>query len=312
MNYILGTQHMTNETIPIIKDMGMNQVKITDTDPCFLDIIDIPQFEYIFIWFRSRAPNFTNCFTPDESDSEYNAVYNFVCDMLHKYNGTRKHFYLGNRKGDYDILDFMDTTQNANSEKINKVINWVNIRQKAVSDARKHINSTVKFYYYLELNRVVDAYNLKLSRIVNHVLPFVTIDYVSYSSHESQEYSLELCKTLIEYIKTNMKCTTDYPVTTASRIFIGDFGTTPTSNDSKHAIDNLMVYLKYLKLGMPFILYSDRGMWLNRKSKLYYSLVEYHIMANEYLGYLGSLTECEFRDNVAIPTIESLIKKLRS
>jgi len=152
MNYILGTQQIGGkyqftdnllEQINIVENMGMNQVKISDTDPCFLDIIDIPQFTRIFMLFRSREQNFIKIFGQQDEKTEYNAVYNFVTEILKKYNGTQKHFYLGNSKGDFYILNFMDTTQNANPEKISNMVRWVNIRQKAVSDARNNTLSSV-------------------------------------------------------------------------------------------------------------------------------------------------------------------------
>ena len=339
MNYILGTQeiggkyqftndHMAMEQSKIVQDMGINQVKIRDTDPCFLDIIDNPQFDYIFMWFRSNGQNFTKTFTLEDERKEYSIVYTFVSEMLTKYNGTNKQFFLGNWEGDWYILDFMDKTQNGNKEKILNMIKWVKIRQKAVSDARKNVISTVKFYYYLEINRVIDAYKLKMDRVVNKVLPYVQIDYVSYSSYDMQEQSLETCREIVEYIKQQMKCTTDYYYyPTTNRIFIGEFGIGSVRNnynDIKHAIDNLNIYLKYLKLGMPFIFYwavynnelmqdgTHKGLWLvndkNIKTKLYHSLVEYHSLAKKY----KYSTEVDFVNNFAIPTIENILSNLKA
>ena len=65
------------------------------------------------------------------------------------------------------------------------MIAWVNNRQKAVDDAKRDtLHREVQVYYYVEVNRVVDAMQGK-TRLTNDVLPKTDVDFVSYSSYDS-------------------------------------------------------------------------------------------------------------------------------
>ena len=71
---------------------------------------------------------------------------------------------------------------------VQRFVAWVYIRQKAVDDAKRETpHKRVDVYYYLEVNRVLEAMQGK-ARLTNRVLPRTSVDFVSYSSYDVSEF----------------------------------------------------------------------------------------------------------------------------
>ena len=80
----------------------------------------------------------------EESNYHYQEIYDLTCYLLKTYSGSNKTFLLGHWEGDWALLGKPYTPQRDPSEEsIKGMIEWLNIRQKAVDDAKNktsHIN----------------------------------------------------------------------------------------------------------------------------------------------------------------------------
>jgi hypothetical protein len=90
-------------------------------------------------------------------------------------------FFLGHWEGDWYLLPDRNPDNNPTQKSIDGMIDWLNIRQKAVDDARADAmkeNPSIKskVYHYTEVNRVRDAMINNKPRLVNEVLPHVDVD----------------------------------------------------------------------------------------------------------------------------------------
>ncbi|MEI7907408.1 MAG: hypothetical protein WCI84_08645, partial [Bacteroidota bacterium] len=124
-------------------------------------------------------------FTEQGSKEEYRQIYELTVYLLTHFNNSGKHFYLGVWESDYHLLGFALNPKEPTQLRINGFIEWMNVRQKAIEDARRTVpHENVEVYGYAEVVRYFDALEGK-SRVVNSVLPHIRVDLVSYSSYES-------------------------------------------------------------------------------------------------------------------------------
>lgn len=267
---VLGTQQIGNlyqfttdtalvEMAKVAKEIGLKVVKFRHNDAGADDVMDNLDFKYHFIWYRSEGSVFINGMGSKSKQAEYNFTYEYTKNLLLKYNGTDKEFYLGNWEGDWYLIPNMDPKLPADPIRIMGMIDWIKTRQSAVTNACKDFPSTVKVYYYVEMNRVVDAMEKGMPRLVNSVLPYVTVDYISLSSYDFQKTTLEYSQTVIDYIKTKFNCTTGKPDN--SKIIIGEFGIpliafkNSADPDKDYTAANVSIFKKYIELGFRFILF---------------------------------------------------------
>lgn len=276
---MLGTQQigggfsllqMAQET----KEMNSNIIKCRYHDEGVDEVFSDPYFKYYFIWYRSHGENFTTGVV--DTETEYKETFEYVSQLLSKYKGTGKTFFIGNWEGDWYLLPEKNKTIDAPIERTQGMIKWINIRYKALCDARAVVTSDVKVYYYIEMNRVTDAFEHGLKRIVNEVLPQVTTDFISLSSWELQEKPTEYIATIFDYINSYASYS-EIDTPWNSRIFIGECGIPSIRfnyDGIKHRDANIEIFNKYLTLGCPFVLYwamhnnefkpdgRPKGLWL--------------------------------------------------
>jgi hypothetical protein len=182
---------------------------------------------------------------------------------------------------------------------------WFNLRQKAIDDAKKATKHTNVFvYHYMEVNAVPAAMS-GAPRLVNKVLPYTNVDFVSYSSYASS--GAQFCKdgtmpnsllNALSFIESNLP-PKEIP---GKRVWIGEYGfalvegVTPEIQDQYTKI----VCKTALQWGCPFALYwelynneynaglkQQMGFWMiddkNVKQPVYFTYLEYYKRANEYL-----------------------------
>ncbi len=301
-NYVIGTQAFSpnyqftdrsplSEISERIVDMGSNMIKFYATEDSMIDtlISERPELKYIFLWYRSD-PYFQDGYSEQEAQNDYNAFYNLTRHLLTAYAGTGIEFYLGHWEGDWYYLKGYDTNTARVDETLTEgMIQWINNRQKAVDDAKASLSyEGVEVWNYLEVNRPTDALDKGFDRVVNKVLPYTNVDYVSYSAYDCMYLSQSKIHDVIEYIYDNLPVK---PSVDGPRVFIGEFGQ-PAANcgfsDKEHARQNLEMFRKYLSCDVKFILFwqmydnekledgSCRGFWLindkNEETLLYRTL----------------------------------------
>ena len=337
-NYSIGTQtigaryRFTDEPVLIetakrIREMGSNIIKIaltpTDDDrdnalwknslPLKLasenstlkSVLDM-DFTFYFMWVTVPGVDWTDGMSDDEKILEYKALKDLAEYLLVNYNGSDKKFFIGHWEGDWLLLgNYSRTQKSIDKVRIEGMKAWYNIRQKAIEDAREKVSSDVDVYHYLELNRVTPALYKDYDRIVNKVLPYVDVDYVSYSSYESTseevsgadyEEMKDYLETSLNYIESKLKPNPSIP---GRRVFIGEYGYSlpivgnSAEEQARRAVHTIRAALDW---GCPFILYwemydnegDDKGFWMinskNEKQPVYNVHEQYYQKMKQYVG----------------------------
>ena len=324
-NYVIGTQTIgagykftekpvVVETAERIAEMGSNIIKIAlnpvegDAEtasfknaaplelakecPALKTVLDM-DFRYVFMWVTVPGVDWSDGMDDAEKRTEYGAIYEFAAYLLDNYRNSGKNFYIGHWEGDWLLLgNYSRTQENIAPERIKGMTDWYNIRQKAVEDARSAVDSDVSVFHYAEVNRVNPAMYHGYDRIVNRILPYIDVDYVSYSSYESTSEEVSgadyaelrdyLFKSL-DYIESRMKPKTGIG---GKRVFLGEFGYSlpevgrSAEEQSERAFNTIRAAVEW---GCPFALYwemydnegPDKGFWMidndNVKQPLYHA-----------------------------------------
>ncbi len=151
--------------------------------------LDLP-FRLAFFWAHGKT--LFKYYKPSKDQEIYNEFYQFTSYLLKNYNESGKTFMIGNWEGDW-LMGAKELGQDKDmtTEKIDKMIRWMNIRGKAIDDAKTAVaHNNVKVYFYAEVNLVRHSRKTGLKRMTNSVLPRCEyLDYVSISSYETQGIS---------------------------------------------------------------------------------------------------------------------------
>ena len=329
-NYVLGTQtigplykfstdNKLVETAKAINALGSNILKIsldansygmaggyTDLTSLVRDnvsfkyVIDMP-FKNYFFWARSNA-DWADGYSESERTVDSIQLYNLTKYLLTKYNNTGKTFYLGHWEGDWNLLVNYDRTYVPSDERCQNMIKWYHTRQNAIDKAKSETEySNVQVYHYAEVNQVVDAKTNGKKRVVNNVLPYINVDFVSYSCYDVQWLGQAKFNEMLDYIESKMA---PKPGIVGKRVFIGEVGTClEYSNWSidLHESYNRVVFVNPMKWGCPFVLYwqmynnetsattgIQRGYWLinnlNEKQPLYNTFLYFYDAAKKWVS----------------------------
>ncbi|MFA0791093.1 cellulose binding domain-containing protein [Microbulbifer echini] len=323
-NYILGTQTISPkyrftgegslvESAKAIRSMGSNLLKIAlstglydelkgagldyqfkrmlEEVPAYREVLEMDFSHYMF-WVEDSGSWMDNKgMSQEEIVWQYDKIYAMAEYLLTQYNGSGKTFMIGHWEGDWNLVQKADGTRDDNQEKLDPLriqglIDWLNIRQKAIDDAKANIpHANIHLYHYVEVNRVESAMQGK-ERITNAVLPHTNVDLVSYSAYDlttQEKHSdfatlhTELTKAL-DFIDEKLPPKPGLPF--EKRVFIGEYGYGESwfkdwGTRSGEAQDMLSrnVIKTALEWGAPFILYWQ--MYGN----------EYDSWINEFVGY---------------------------
>ena len=323
-NYIIGTQafspgYQFTDQSPLmelaeqIDDWGSNMIKFYATNDNMIDeVLAEHDFDYIFMWYRSD-PYFKDGYSEAEAKADYDAFYAYTKKLLTTYNGSGKQFYLGHWEGDWYYIDNYNTNQKTVSDVVTEgMIAWLNNRQQAVDDAKRDTpHDDVYVWNYVELNRPIDALDDTFDRVVNRVLPYTNVDYVSYSAYDSMDTPASKVAQVIDLIYANLPEKEGVP---GPRVFIGEVAQ-PAANcsfdDKRHCEVNLNILSKYLKCEVKFVLYwqmfcnekledgRSRGFWLvnsdGEETLLYEKLSELLEAGQDYV-------ESFAKENGRVPT----------
>ena len=285
-NYILGTQtigaryqftddSLLVETSKAILNMGSRVLKtnlggISQDD--FDAIMRLPFHTYLF-WYHG-AYKWTDGLTDKEKNGVYQETVALATSLKRDFDGHRKNVYIGHWEGDWQLLQGYDVEKDPESIEIQGMIDWLNIRQRAIDDVNARFpGSDVKIFQYTEVNRVLDALDRGKKRVVNAVLPFVDVDYVSYSSYDVQAKQQEQLNRVMDYVVANMR---PHRTISGKRLMVTEFGFSADVvgfDRLQHEQINRDIMMKFLSWGAPLILYWEmynnevvqerhRGFWL--------------------------------------------------
>ena len=307
-NSILGTQAIGGtyqftdkpallETAEVIREMGATSMKLAlrldakhptihsvaqlvSLDPVYRQVLDMP-FADFQMWVDARAEGaWTKGLKPEQVIAEYQQVYDLAVHLLKTYSGTGKSFYLGHWEGDNMLRGDISKVGDAKMDdavRVQGFIDWLTIRQKAVDDAKRDTpHHDVNVWHYTEVNHPTISLREDRPSIANKVLPFVPVDFVSYSAYDSQN-DPKLLRDTLDYLESKLK---PKPDITGKRVFIGEYGfwtqkdNEPQNTPQQQNDRSLEVIRVGLEWGCPFILYwqlynnerdaagTHRGFWM--------------------------------------------------
>jgi hypothetical protein len=286
---------------------------LVEKKPSYLQAMDMP-FRNIMLWiypFSDNQSAFLKGYVEDaEAKDTYQEIYDFTAMLLKRYSGSGKSFFLGNWEGDWHVmLENYDYSVDPKPESLAGAIEWFNLREKAVADARRNTpHKDVEVYFYIELNHVGKSMDDERPSIVNRVLPHIKTDYVSWSSYDvtkpaallGGEAGRERVFQALDYIEAHLP-DSDVP---GKRVFIGEYGFELASfKDAELQRKYTAAIMKWsLEWGCPFVLYwelycneiepdtgAHRGYWMiddhGDKQPVWFFHQEFFKKANAYVEH---------------------------
>ncbi|MHB1001475.1 MAG: hypothetical protein ACYC27_19725 [Armatimonadota bacterium] len=284
-----------SSNVPELNPSINSLVELARDEPAHRKVFDMP-FAYYIIWtYPFDSGWWYDGLSEDESKKEYKEIYDLACHLLKTYSGTSKTFFIGHWEGDWHLRPNFDMNADIPPTAIQGMIDWLNIRQKAIDDARRDTkHKDVTIYNYTEVNLTQIGMQGKQC-LTTDVLPKTNVDYVSYSSYDSLSSPATL-KSALDFIESKLKPKAGIP---GKRVFIGEYGFHAVGH-SPEKQDELsrQVMRTALDWGCPFALYwelfnneigkdgSQTGFWLiddkGVKQPVYYTHQNFYKWAKKY------------------------------
>jgi hypothetical protein len=245
-----------------------NLLTLVRDEPNYHQVFDMP-FRHIVAWaypLENSDEWWGSGYNATQGAKDYQEMYGLTHYLLTNYNNSGKTFYLGHWEGDgYLQVNGNWTTTNPSPQTIQGMIGWLNNRQKAVDDAKHAVSYTnVNVFNYAECNRVRDAMlnnSNNNQRVINYVVPYVTnLDYLSYSSYDSQNLSASDLYSTLNYMQS-MLPTNKASSVPGERIWIGEYGwgnySTAAQEPMNRAYIQRLLGWNYNGQCLPFILFWE-------------------------------------------------------
>jgi hypothetical protein len=193
-------------------------------EPSYRQVFEMP-FAHYLIWTYAFAPGWWNQgFSPENQQKEYAEIRDFASHLLKTYSGTGKTFYLGHWEGDWHLRPSLkvDTDTEVTPQSIQGMTDWLNIRQKAIDDAKRETaHHDVQVWHYTEANHVTLVSMAGRPSVTNSVLPNTNVDYVSYSTYDSLGDIPKNIPPALNFIESKLPAK---PAISGKRVFIGEYG----------------------------------------------------------------------------------------
>jgi hypothetical protein len=232
----------------------------------YREVLGMPFRSYL-LWAYTSAGWWADGLSAEESEAEYREMRELTEYLLTTYSGTGKRFYLGHWEGDWHLHPGYDPSKDPAPEAVQGMIDWLNVRQRAVEDAKRETpHAGVEVYHYTEANLVRKGIAGRHC-LTSDVLPRTNVDYVSYSSYDSlggtDDGLAGRLTSALDYIESKLP---PKPGIEGRRVFIGEYGFPAVSNTPERQRDlSREVMRAGLTWGCPFVLYWE--MFCNEKSE---------------------------------------------
>ena len=224
-------------------------------EPSYRQVFEMP-FAYYLIWTYAFTPGWwQRGFSTENQEKEYQEIRRFVSHLLKTYNGTGKTFFLGHWEGDWHLRPSLkvDSDKEVTPESIQGMTDWLNVRQKAVDDAKRQTpHHGVQVWHYSEVNHVTAASMAGRPSVTNSILPKTNVDFVSYSTYDSLGDIPKNLPKALSYIEGKLP---SKPGFSGKRVFIGEYGfparRVPEAERDRRSRDVMRIGLQW---GYPFVL----------------------------------------------------------
>jgi hypothetical protein len=192
------------------------------------DKIFAMDFKYFFFWLHTATKiEWKKGINKRQEKILYKEMYDFTTYILKKYNNTGKTFMIGNWEGDWLLHGEGNRDKTPSKETVENMTKWLQIRQRAIADAKNQSKSVnVHVYYYIEVNLALKGMDGGTC-ISRDILPNVDVDFVSYSSYEASkkkdyQTNKEILTKVLNFIEGQLKPKEGLPF--KRRVFIGEYG----------------------------------------------------------------------------------------
>lgn len=209
------------------KEEAYDMMDVLSLIPDYKTAMDM-DFKYFFFWFHTATKiKWKAGITKREEKMLYKEMFDFTKFLLKQYNNSGKSFFIGNWEGDWLLHPQMNRNSTPSKSDVDNMTKWLQIRQRAINDAKNKIkHRNVNVYYYIEVNLVTKGMEGKTC-ITKDILPKVNPDFVSYSSYEASkkdtyQENLESLTTVMNYIENQLSPKKNLPF--KRRVFIGEYG----------------------------------------------------------------------------------------
>ncbi len=279
----LGSSTAYQSGVPLPSTVT-NLLALVRDQPDYRKVLDLP-FRHFVMWaypLENSDEWWGSGYNSTQGAKDYSEMYALTTYLLTNYNNSGKTFYLGHWEGD-GYLSVNGWSTNPSMATVQGMIGWLNNRQTAVDDAKRAVNFTnVNVYNYAECNRVRDAMLNNSNnnvRVINYVVPYVTnLDYLSYSSYDSQNLSASDLYMTLNYMES-MLPTNKLASVPGPRMWIGEYGWGYLSTAAQEPLNR--AYIQRL-LGwnwnghcLPFLLFWEMYSNYNPNGATNFCLVDY-------------------------------------
>jgi hypothetical protein len=283
IKFYLGTAAAYQSGVTLPSNVT-NLLTLVRDEPNYHQVLDMP-FRHFVLWaypFANSDEWWGNGYNATQGANDYQEMYALARYLLTNYNNSGKTFYLGHWEGD-GYLSVNGWSTNPSMTTVQGMIGWLNNRQLAVDDAKRAtIYTNVMVYNYAECNRVRDAMlngSNNNVRVINYVVPYVTnLDWLSYSSYDSQDLSSADLYTTLNYMEARLP-TNKAASVSGPRMWIGEYGWGYESVAAQEPLDRS--YIQRL-LGwnwngqcLPFLLFWEMYSNYNPNGATNFCLVDY-------------------------------------
>ena len=296
-------------------------------------------FKYFFFWVHTATGiKWKKGINRKEEKILYNEMFDFTTYLLKKHNNSGKTFMIGNWEGDWLLHGEGNRNKTPSKETVDNMTKWLQIRQRAIADAKnKSKSKNVNVYYYIEVNLALKGLDGGTC-ISKDILPNVDVDFVSYSSYEAskrKDYKAnkEILTKVLNFIEGQLKPKEGLPF--KRRVFIGEYGGHALDHKPQthlRQLDNVKDIMQIsLEENLPFALhwqlynneYTKDGKSKNmslinekgEKRPMYFLHQNYYKQLNEYLkNYKDEHNNYPSHEEFkleAINTLNEVYKKVR-
>lgn len=230
MKYFISKPNSKGE----LPGYGFNSNWNLPPDGTLIDVLSHPYFEQAFnCGQKTIVLNYSNSESQlKKQKADFLAVetemYEMAVFLLKKYKDRDVTFIIKNWEGDWIMRglgkskkEWMEEPAENRELIIENMTKWFEIRQKAITDARKAVkNSRANIFHAVECNKVIESMN-GVDGIANRILPNIKVDIVSWSSYDGMNDYRDLYRG-IQYLREQMQPTAC--MKGEKRVIIGEIG----------------------------------------------------------------------------------------
>ncbi len=181
--------------------------------------------------------------------------------LLTAYKGSRKTFVLQHWEGDWALRHGSSKPYDPefipSPTAVKGMIDWLNARQAGIIAARREVGPTdVHVYGAAEANRLEDSMAGKPG-VANSVLPYTTVDLVSYSCYTFLDTRERLARA-VDYLVAHLPPTAAFG-RNAHSVYLGEFGYPENGQDGLDALNKRLdnAFSVVREKGLPWAVFWE-------------------------------------------------------